>query len=176
MSHTAPTVAMKALPSSKEEFQVSLMSKTWKYTGIKGLPICTSRFLMNPPEFLSEQSIKVNESSEGSIFRPRWSAITLGSLFFLSVILCPIFSLTWWNILLMSSSASLVSLKNIHSLWVECLGTFSFLFLKVEMGFWQHSVVQHLSWVVVLGSREGFGWMWVSSYELVMGHDSDHLS
>ncbi|KAF3549669.1 hypothetical protein DY000_02006889 [Brassica cretica] len=32
--HTAPTVDKKALPSSREEFQFSLMSKTWKSTGI----------------------------------------------------------------------------------------------------------------------------------------------
>ncbi|KAF2555397.1 hypothetical protein F2Q68_00016609 [Brassica cretica] len=31
----------------------------------------------------------------------------------------------------MSSSVSLVSLKNIYNLWVKCLATYSFLFLKV---------------------------------------------
>ncbi|KAF2549068.1 hypothetical protein F2Q70_00021638 [Brassica cretica] len=101
---------------------------------------------MIPPELLSEQSTKVNESLEGSTFRPRWSYIILGrmltdavvshsacgnsipftvhgianfsgSLFFFSVILFFIFSLASQNILLMSSSVSLVSLKNIHNMW-----------------------------------------------------------
>ena len=31
-------------------------------------------------EFLLEQSTKVNESSEGSISRPRWSAIIFGKM------------------------------------------------------------------------------------------------
>ncbi|KAF2595462.1 hypothetical protein F2Q70_00043124 [Brassica cretica] len=52
MSHIAPIVAMKALPSNREEFQLSLMSKTRKSTGTRALPICTSSLLMNPPEFL----------------------------------------------------------------------------------------------------------------------------
>ncbi|KAL0742558.1 hypothetical protein Bca4012_084071 [Brassica carinata] len=123
MLQTAPTVAKKALPSISKEFQFSLISRTWKSTGTSALPIRTSRFLIIPPEFLREQSTKVNESFEGSIFRPKWSAITLGrmlteapvsqnvhgnsipftrqgitnfpgSLFFSSVILCFIFSLT----------------------------------------------------------------------------------
>ncbi|KAF2619714.1 hypothetical protein F2Q68_00039255 [Brassica cretica] len=52
--HTAPTVDKKALLSNREEFQFSLMSKTYKSTGTTALPICTSR--------------------------PRWSAITLGRM------------------------------------------------------------------------------------------------
>ncbi|KAF3591477.1 hypothetical protein DY000_02021729 [Brassica cretica] len=43
ISHTASTLAMKALPSNKEEFQLSLMSMTWKSTGTRALLICTSR-------------------------------------------------------------------------------------------------------------------------------------
>ena len=143
--HTAPTVDKKALPSNREEFQFNLMSKTWKSTGTMALPICTSRSLRIPFELFSEQSTKVNSSLEGSICRPRWSAITLGkmltdahvshkacgnsipftvhgitncplSLFFFSVILFLIFILASQNILLMSSSVSFVSLKNIHNL------------------------------------------------------------
>ena len=138
MLHTAPTVDKKALPSNREEFQFSLISKTWKSIGTRELPICTSRSLIIPSEFLWEQSTKVNDSLEGSTFRPSWSAITLGrmltdahvshnacgnsisftrhgianfsgSLFFFSVIILFILSLTLWNILLMSSSVSLVS-------------------------------------------------------------------
>lgn len=145
--HTDPPVDKKALPSNREEFQFSLMSKTWKSTGTRALPICTSRSLTILPEFLWEQSTKVNNSCEGSTCRPRWSAITLGrmltdapvshkacgssipftvqgiancpgSLFFFNVILILIFSLASQKILLMSSSVSLVSLKNIHNLWV----------------------------------------------------------
>ncbi|KAF3539675.1 hypothetical protein F2Q69_00022708 [Brassica cretica] len=41
-----------------------------------------------------------------------------GSLFVSSVILYLIFSLIWWNILLMSSSVSLISLKNIYNMWL----------------------------------------------------------
>ncbi|KAF2612351.1 hypothetical protein F2Q70_00012308 [Brassica cretica] len=52
--HTAPTVDKKALPSSREEFQFSLISRTCKSTGTRPLSICTSR--------------------------PRWSAITLGRM------------------------------------------------------------------------------------------------
>ncbi|KAF3507235.1 hypothetical protein F2Q69_00005474 [Brassica cretica] len=43
MLHTAPTVAMKALSSNRKEFQLSLMSRTWKSTGTRALPIYTSR-------------------------------------------------------------------------------------------------------------------------------------
>ncbi|KAF3545099.1 hypothetical protein DY000_02006736 [Brassica cretica] len=43
MLHTAPTVDKKALPSNGEEFQFSLISKTWKSTGTRALPIYTSR-------------------------------------------------------------------------------------------------------------------------------------
>ncbi|KAF3568144.1 hypothetical protein DY000_02015499 [Brassica cretica] len=53
-SHAAPTVAMKALPSNRDEFELGLMSRTWKSTGTRALPICTSR--------------------------PRWSAITFGKM------------------------------------------------------------------------------------------------
>ncbi|KAF3541347.1 hypothetical protein F2Q69_00023215 [Brassica cretica] len=145
--HTAPTVDKKALLSSREEFQFNLMSNTWKSTGTRVLPIFTSRSLTIPPQFLWEQTTKVNNSCEGSTCRPRWSAITLGSmlidapvlhnacgnsipftvhgitnypgsLFFFSVTLFLIFSLASQNILLVSSSFSLVSLKNIHNLWV----------------------------------------------------------
>ncbi|KAF3585443.1 hypothetical protein F2Q69_00029457 [Brassica cretica] len=155
--HTAPTVDKKALPSNREEFQFSLMSKTWKSTGTRALPISTSRSLTVSPEFLLEQSTKVNNSLEGSTCRPRWSAITLGrmltdahvphkacgnsipftvhgianclgSLFFFNVTLFLICSLASQNILLMSSSVSLVSLKNIHNI---CFATFSFLLLRV---------------------------------------------
>ncbi|KAL0789951.1 hypothetical protein Bca101_006197 [Brassica carinata] len=35
---------------------------------------------MMPPKLLSERSTKVKDSYEGSIFRPSWSAITLGSM------------------------------------------------------------------------------------------------
>ncbi|KAL0749680.1 hypothetical protein Bca101_031683 [Brassica carinata] len=35
---------------------------------------------MMPLELLSERSTKVKDSDEGSIFRPSWSAITLGSM------------------------------------------------------------------------------------------------
>ncbi|KAF2598754.1 hypothetical protein F2Q68_00011210 [Brassica cretica] len=95
----------------------------------------------------------MNNSCEGSTYRPRWSAITLGrmltddpvshkacgnsipftvhgiancpgSLFFFNIILILIFSLASQNILLMSSSSSLVSLKNIHNL-VLPVGTLS---------------------------------------------------
>ncbi|KAF3505738.1 hypothetical protein F2Q69_00007544 [Brassica cretica] len=52
--HNASTVDKKALPSSREEFQFSLISRTCKSTGTRALPICTSR--------------------------PRWSAITLGRM------------------------------------------------------------------------------------------------
>ena len=76
--HTAPTVDKKTLLSNREEFQFSLMSKTWKSNGTKALPICTSRSLIIPPEFTLEQSTKMN-----------------------------------------NSSVSLVSLKNIHNLWVK---------------------------------------------------------
>ena len=145
--HTAPTVDKKALPSSKEELLFNLMSKTWKSSGTRALPICTSRSLTIPPEFFLEQSTKVNNSCEGSTCRPRWSAITLvrmltdahvshkacgnsisctvhgianypGSLFLFNVILLLIFFLASQNILLMSSSFSLVSLKNIHNVWL----------------------------------------------------------
>ncbi|KAF3576621.1 hypothetical protein DY000_02030738 [Brassica cretica] len=51
-----------------------------------------------------------------------------GSLFFFNVILILIFSLASQNIFLMSSSFSLVSLKNIHNL---CFASFSFLLLRV---------------------------------------------
>ncbi|KAF3503519.1 hypothetical protein F2Q69_00042874 [Brassica cretica] len=78
--HTAPTVDKKALLSNKEEFQFNLMSKTWKSTGSRALPICTSRSLTIPPEFFWEQSTKVNNSCEGSTCRPIWSAITLGRM------------------------------------------------------------------------------------------------
>ncbi|KAF3536804.1 hypothetical protein F2Q69_00022805 [Brassica cretica] len=50
--HTAPTVDKKALPCNREEFQFSLISKTWKSTGTRALPICTSRPLTIPPDFL----------------------------------------------------------------------------------------------------------------------------
>ncbi|KAF3582484.1 hypothetical protein DY000_02033096 [Brassica cretica] len=60
--HTTPTVYKKALPSSREEFQFNLMSKTWKSTGTKALPICTSRVL--PVETLSS-SIGSSPSFEG---------------------------------------------------------------------------------------------------------------
>ncbi|KAF3599341.1 hypothetical protein F2Q69_00035775 [Brassica cretica] len=145
---------VKALPSSREEFQFN-----WKSTGTRALPICTSRSLTIPPEFFWEQSTKVNNSCEGSTCRPRWSAITLGrmltdapvsykacgnsipctvhgianypeSLFFFNVILLLIISLASQNILLMSSSFSQVSLKNIHNLWL-CFATFSSLLLRV---------------------------------------------
>ncbi|KAF3500448.1 hypothetical protein F2Q69_00042288 [Brassica cretica] len=76
--HTAPTVDKKALPSSREEFQFNLISKTWKSTGTRAIPICTSRSLKIPPEFFWEQSTKLNNYCEGSTCRPRWSAITLG--------------------------------------------------------------------------------------------------
>ncbi|KAF3534465.1 hypothetical protein DY000_02040353 [Brassica cretica] len=66
---------VKALPSSREEFQFN-----WKSTGTRALPICTSRSLTIPPEFFWEQSTKVNNSYEGSTCRPRWSAITLGRM------------------------------------------------------------------------------------------------
>ena len=52
MLHTAPTVDKKALPSNKEEFQFSLISKTWKSTGTRALQICTSRSLTIPPELI----------------------------------------------------------------------------------------------------------------------------
>ncbi|KAF2604796.1 hypothetical protein F2Q70_00025802 [Brassica cretica] len=48
--YTAPTVDKKALPSRREEFQFSLMSKTWKSTGTRALPICTSRAVTISPE------------------------------------------------------------------------------------------------------------------------------
>ena len=80
MLQTAPTVAMKALPRSREWFLFWLFSRTWKSTGISAFPICTSRSLMIPPEFLVEWSTKLNESCEGSIFRPRCYAITLGRM------------------------------------------------------------------------------------------------
>ncbi|KAF2553250.1 hypothetical protein F2Q68_00033979 [Brassica cretica] len=48
MLHTTPTVDKKALPSSREEFQFSLISKTWKSTGTRALQICTSRFGLWP--------------------------------------------------------------------------------------------------------------------------------
>ncbi|KAF3504546.1 hypothetical protein F2Q69_00041724 [Brassica cretica] len=116
--NTAPTVDTKDLLSSRKEFQFNLICKTWKSTGTRALPICTSRSLTIPPEFFWEQSTKVNNSCEGSTCRPRWSAITLGSLFFFNVIIFLIFSLASQNILLMSSSFSMVSLKNIHNLWL----------------------------------------------------------
>ncbi|KAF3598814.1 hypothetical protein F2Q69_00035051 [Brassica cretica] len=50
--HTASNVDKKALPSSREEFQFSLISKTWKSTRTRTLPICTSRSLKTPPELL----------------------------------------------------------------------------------------------------------------------------
>ncbi|KAF3493795.1 hypothetical protein DY000_02055545 [Brassica cretica] len=77
---TAPTVDKKALPSTREEFQFNLLSKTWKSTGTMALPICTSRPLTIPPDFFWEQSTKVNNFGEGSTCRPRWSAITLGRM------------------------------------------------------------------------------------------------
>ncbi|KAF2570909.1 hypothetical protein F2Q70_00002677 [Brassica cretica] len=52
--HISPTVDKKVLPSNREQFQFSLISKTWKSTRTRALPICTSR--------------------------PRWSAITLGKM------------------------------------------------------------------------------------------------
>ncbi|KAF3539511.1 hypothetical protein F2Q69_00021679 [Brassica cretica] len=60
--HTAPTVDKKALPSKREEFQFSLMSKTWKSTGTMALPICTSRVL---PLGTLSSSIGSSPSSEG---------------------------------------------------------------------------------------------------------------
>ncbi|KAF2566725.1 hypothetical protein F2Q68_00025231 [Brassica cretica] len=45
MLHTAPTVDKKALPSNREEFQFSLISKTRKSTGTRTLPICTLSLL-----------------------------------------------------------------------------------------------------------------------------------
>ncbi|KAF3502043.1 hypothetical protein F2Q69_00043038 [Brassica cretica] len=51
MWHTAPTIDKKALPSSNEQFQFSLISKTWKSTRTRALPICTPRVL--PIENLS---------------------------------------------------------------------------------------------------------------------------
>lgn len=143
---TAPIVAMKAFPSSREEFPFNLLFSRWKSTGIRALQIFISRFLIIPPEFLLELSKKVNESSKSSMFRPYCSAITFGSmlteehvsqslhgnsmpfnkhgitkfsgsLFLFSVILLFIFFLTSWNIFSMSCSVFLFSVKNIHNLW-----------------------------------------------------------
>ncbi|KAF3574926.1 hypothetical protein F2Q69_00058835 [Brassica cretica] len=50
MLHTAPTVDKKALPSNREEFQFSSISKTWRSTGTRALQICTSRSLTIPHE------------------------------------------------------------------------------------------------------------------------------
>ncbi|KAF3485222.1 hypothetical protein F2Q69_00052133 [Brassica cretica] len=126
--HTAPTVDKKALPTNREEFQFSLMSKTWKSTGTRALPICTFRSLTIPPEFLWEQSIKVNNSCEGSTRRPRWSAITLGRMLtdaHVSNKACGnSIPFTVQEHSPMSSSVSLVSLKNIHNL-VLPVGTLS---------------------------------------------------
>ncbi|KAG5375547.1 hypothetical protein IGI04_040143 [Brassica rapa subsp. trilocularis] len=97
-------------------------------------------------------STKVNESPAGSIFRPRWSAITLDSMLTedtmsqsaLGVILCLIFSLAWCNILLMSSSVSLVSVKYIHSLWM--LGN---IFLPLPQGSCHSSLINlHRLWCI----------------------------
>ncbi|KAF2589009.1 hypothetical protein F2Q70_00038590 [Brassica cretica] len=52
MLHTAPTVDKNALPRNREELQFSLISKTWKSTGTRALPICTSKSLTIPPDFL----------------------------------------------------------------------------------------------------------------------------
>ncbi|KAF3601876.1 hypothetical protein F2Q69_00037118 [Brassica cretica] len=60
--HTAPTIDKKSLPSNREEFQFSLMSRTWKSTGTRALPICTSRFLSVGT---LSTSIESSPSSEG---------------------------------------------------------------------------------------------------------------
>ncbi|KAG5410666.1 hypothetical protein IGI04_006985 [Brassica rapa subsp. trilocularis] len=77
MLHTVSNVDKMALPSNIEEFQFSLISKIWKSTGTRALPICTSRFLTIPHE-LSLRTI--HKSEQGSTFRPIWSAITLGRM------------------------------------------------------------------------------------------------
>ncbi|KAF2546861.1 hypothetical protein F2Q70_00022029 [Brassica cretica] len=60
-----------------------------------------------------------NKACENSIpFTVQGIANCQGSLFFFNVTLFLICSLASQNILLMSSSVSLVSLKNIHNLWV----------------------------------------------------------
>ena len=50
--HTAPAVDKNYLPNNREEFQFSLISKTWKSTGTRALSICTSRSLAIPHELL----------------------------------------------------------------------------------------------------------------------------
>ncbi|KAF2551462.1 hypothetical protein F2Q68_00036194 [Brassica cretica] len=164
MLHTAPTVDKKALPSNREEFQFSLISKTWKSTGTRALSIFTSRprwSAITLGRMLTDAHVSHNACGNSIPFTMHSTANFPGSLFFFSVIISFIFSLASQNILLMSSSVSLVSLKNMHNLWVKytssngfsngilktlfwklsisfslaslfrCLATFPFLFLKV---------------------------------------------
>ncbi|KAF2570600.1 hypothetical protein F2Q70_00003620 [Brassica cretica] len=52
----------------------------------------------------------------------------------------------------------------------RCLGTFSLLFLKVEMGFSAHSIALHQFWVVALGRCLAVNSSWVMI--LTVSHDA----
>ncbi|KAF3568255.1 hypothetical protein DY000_02014932 [Brassica cretica] len=116
--HNAPTVDKKALPSNREQFQFSLIFNTWKSTG--------TRVSQSAPlgKMLTDAHASHKACGNSIPFTVHGIANCPGSLFLFSVILFLIFSLASQNILLMSSSVSLVSLKNIHNL-VLPIGTLS---------------------------------------------------
>ncbi|KAF3536083.1 hypothetical protein F2Q69_00023282 [Brassica cretica] len=87
MLHTL-SLAMKALPSSREEFMFSLLSRTWKSTRTSALPIFTSNFLMIPPETTVDRfsGMGIDRWLNGTV--DRWLSLAIDRCF----ILCLVFS------------------------------------------------------------------------------------